>query len=806
LHRFIQDFSFSFRSLRRSPGFTIASVLTLALGLAATAVVFSVINAVLLHPLPYPEPHELAILRWQDQTDLSADLFFALKKRSHSFSAVTAVYPVNAGVNISAVGKPLYVKALPVAPDFFQTLGYPPEIGQPFSTEQGQPNAAKTAVLSHALWTQVFSRSPNAIGKCLAVNGERYKIIGVMPQEFRSYPEADVWIPLQLAPGDATGGNNYWVIGRLAPGITRQQAQYEMSLFAGEFHSIEPVSAKHGTLLAHDLQNFLVSKERNGLMLLFTAVGFVFVIACTNVAILILVRTTQKSSSLAIRAAVGSNRRGLVVSLLSEAVLLSVMGAVLGLILAKEFLPLVQFLSPPDLMPGARFTIDWRVAGFAIASSMIGCLVFGLVPAIKLSRINLSQLLAHSKRTASMGGADMKTVRLLVLSQIALTVVLLSGTMMLTRSLLNLYSEPLGFDPAQVTVAQIALTEHQYGTSATTNLVLNAILRNSRTINGVDAVAAVNGLPLEAGLNLPVHPAERIDSIPREVEYRPVTPEYFRTLGIQLKAGRGFLDSDGAGGAPVAIVNETLARRWWPDSPASGRSIRVDEKLGPQPPDAPRQIVGVVADTHEKGPAVPPAAIVYVPFSQVPDNITEFLNNTFLTSIILRTRGTADISKQVTAALQGAAADLPLASFRPFREVVSQHLARPRFLALLTAAFAGMAFVLTAVAIQGLLNYQVQLRTHELAIRMVLGAKRHEIVWMVVRQGSQMVLPAVILGIGGALIAERLLGGLLYHLQGSALRVIMATGLLLTAVASLISVLTAVRAAYMDPSAVLRAE
>ncbi|HWG50054.1 MAG TPA: ABC transporter permease [Candidatus Acidoferrales bacterium] len=806
MHRFIQDFSFSFRSLRRSPGFTIASVLTLALGIAATVAVFSVINAVLLHPLPYPAPQNLVILRWQDQTDLTSAAFLLLKHRAHSFTALTAVYPVNAGVNISAAGQPFYVKALPVTQDFFQTLGCAPEIGQPFSAEQSQPKAPKTAVLSHGLWVQGFNKSPAAIGQDLTINRERYKIIGVMPEQFHSYPEADLWLPLQLASGAGAGGNNYWVIGRLAPEMRREQMQYELNLFAREFHSLHPASASHGTLLAHDLQSSLVTKERNGLALLLTAVAFVFVIACINVAILIMVRTTQRSSSLAIRAALGSSRTGLVLSLLSESVWLSAMGAVIGLILAKESLPVIQFLAPPDLTPGTRFIIDWRVAGFAAAISVIGCLLFGLAPAIQFSRINLTKLLVQAKRTASLGAGKMQTVRVLVLCQIALTVVLLSGTMMLSKSLLNLYSEPLGFDPSQVTVAQIALTSPQYRTSAATNQLLDAVIRNTKTINGVDAVAAVNGLPLEAGLNLPVHPVEIIDAIPQDVEYRPVTPDYFRALGIQLKSGRLLLESDSPGSMPVAIVNETIARRWWPGGMATGHSIRVDEKLGPQPPEAPRQIVGVVADTHEKGPGVSPAPIVFVPFSQVPDNISEFLNKTFLTSLLLRTKGSAELSSQVRIAVQSAGTDLPVATFRSFREVVNRYLARPRFLALLTAAFAGMALLLTTVAIQGLLNYQVQLRLHELAIRVVLGAKRQEIVWTVVRLECRMVLLGVAIGTGGALLAERLLGGLLYKLQSNALTVILGTGILLAAIAASITLLTAIRAAYMEPSAALRAE
>jgi ABC-type antimicrobial peptide transport system permease subunit len=305
---------------------------------------------------------------------------------------------------------------------------------------------------------------------------------------------------------------------------------------------------------------------------------------------------------------------------------------------------------------------------------------------------------------------------------------------------------------------------------------------------------------------LPLHPVDAPGAESHEDEYRPVTTGYFRTLGISLKSGRFFLSSDVAGSTPVAIINEAMARRWWPNTTAIGHYIRVDERLGPQPPDNVRQIVGIVSDTHEKGPGHPAVPTVFVPFSQTPDNITAFFNKAFLTSIIVRTSRPIDLSSKIRGAIQAVNPELPLASFRPFSDVVNQSLARPRFLALLTAAFGSLALLLTAVGMQGLLAYQADLRTREMAIRMAVGASRLEIIGMIVQQGARMVCLAVFVGVGGAFVIKRLLGSLLYNLQSSSLAVIVATGFLLASVATLISLLTAIRAAYIEPVAVLRNE
>lgn len=805
MNPFIQDLSFSLRSLRRSPGFTFVAVLTLALGIAGNAVVFSFINATLLRSLPYPEPHRLIILRWQDQSDISASAFF-LMKRARSFSSVAALYPV-AGVNISSpTGSPQYVKALPVSGDFFQTLGILPEIGVSFNAEYDQPHVPRTAVLSYGLWMRQFNRDPSAVGHELSVNGESYRIIGIMPQRFRSYPDADFWIPLQLKLNDADTGNNSRVIGRLAPGISPQQAQYELDQLAREYHATYPWSAPLGTLVAYDLQSFLAENERGGLALLFAAVALVFLIACSNVTILILVRATARSQPIAIRAALGSTRQRLLFSLLTESLLLSVIGGGLGLILAKELLPLLLSLWPRDFPLASRLTIDWHVVLFTLAVSILSCLLFGLAPGLRLSRVNLVRVLGAASRTASASAEQVRTVHWLVFCQITLALTLVAGTLFLVRSLLDQYSAPLGFDPTHVIVAQVSLAGPRYSTTASTAHLLDEVVKQLEVVPQVEAVAAVNGLPLENVLNLPVHPVDKPDALDHATQYSPVTQNYFSALHIRLLSGRFFSPSDNAGSAPVAIINQTMASRWWPNTSAIGHYIRVDEKLGPQPPDGPRQIVGVISDLHEKGPGVPSPAGMLVPINQTPDNITEFFNKVFLTSIVVRTAGGVNPSDQIHSALRVVDPDLPLASLRPFPQFLDRFLANQRFITLLTTAFSAFALLLTAVGLYGLLNYQAGLRTREIAVRMAVGASRTQIVRMVLQEGIQQVFFALLAGMIGSFLIKRLPLALLYNVKGSSLKIILVAGLLLGSVAIAISLLTAVRAASIEPMAVLKNE
>ncbi|HEY6967829.1 MAG TPA: ABC transporter permease [Candidatus Angelobacter sp.] len=806
VHPLLQDLVFSLRSLRRTPGFTVIALLTLVLGIAGSNIIFSLINTTLLRKLPYPDSSRLVILHWHTQGDISALAFFMVKSRARSFSSVAALYPVEAGVNLSGVGAPQYIQALSVSKDFFPTLGVPPQIGNTFSPEQDQPNAPPTAVLSYGLWTRSFNREPQALGRDLRLNGQTYKIIGVMPMRFHSYPEADIWLPLQLNAGSADPGSNYRVIARLASGASRQQAQYELEAIARDYQLSYLPSAPKAFLVASDLQDFLLTRERQGLAILFVAVVLMFLIACTNVAVLMLVRGTASAQTTAVRVALGPPKGRLLFSLMTESLLLSGAAGLLGLILTKESFPLLLWLWPPDLPIISSLKIDWHVALFTFAISILSLLLFGLAPALTLSRVNIARTLAYASPTSSAAVEQLRTVRMWVLAQMVLTIVLLSGTLLLVKSLLNLYSVPLGFDPENLIVAQVSLSGERYRATSSTCRLLDEVIKQLEAVPGVDSVSGVDGLPLQNGLNIPLHPVEMPQAVVHAVEYRPVTARYFRTLQISLRSGRFFVSEDTAGSMPVAMVNESLARLWWPDTSAVGHLIQVDQELGPQVADRPRKIVGIVSDIREKGSGVPPAPTIFIPLNQTPDKINGFFNKVFLTSLVMRASPHMDLSGQVRNAIQTVDPNLPLASFLRFNQVIDRSLSNQRFLALVIVAFGAFALLLSLVGIQGLMTLQARLREKEIAIRMAVGASRVHVVSMIVQEAGKLIGLALLMGLAGSLVIPKLLGSMLYNIGATSPIWILSAGVVLGSSAVLISLLTAVRAASIEPMAVLRNE
>lgn len=781
------------------------AVATLALGIAGNTLVFSVVNAMLLNPLPYPEPERLVILHWQDQNDLSASAFFQVKNSTHSFSSVMAFYPVDVGVNVSGEGQPQYVKALSVSRDFFQTLGIFPELGSPFRAEQDEANAPRTVVLSYRLWSR-FDRDPSLLGRDLMVNGTACKIIGIMPRRFRSYPDADVWLPLQLSPGAADSGSNYRVVARLADGVSRQKAEIELAGLERQFSPASLRTAQKATPVIEDFRGFLVDRGRKGLAILSAAAGSVFLLVCINVAVLILVRVAANTEASAIRMALGASRGRLLMSRLSESFLLSAISSVLGLIMAKESLPVLLALWPADLPLASSIVIDRHVLLFTLLICILSPFLFGLAPALKLTRANIGQVLARATRTVSMSGEQLRTIRLLVFCQVALTIVILTGATLLLQTLFHLYSVPLGFQSERVMVAQVSLTGEKYRTTSATTRLIQQVLEQLRRVPGVESVAAVQGLPLESGLNLPLYPVSMPHALDHADEYRPVTFDYFRTLHIPLRAGRFFTATDAAGAAPVAIINETTARRWWPDKPAVGQFLKVSNELGPEFADEQREIVGVVSDFREKGPWLPPPPTVFVAMNQMPDKITAFCNKVFLASFVIRTSVRGDLGNPIRNAIQSADPDLPVASLRPFSQVLDKSLANTRFVALVTTSFSSLALLLATIGLYGLLSYQMRLRTREIAMRLVLGADRLQVVCMVAANAAKLILFAVLAGLGGSLIIRNLLRSLLYNVQDSSLFVTVATGPLLGLFALTVSLLTAVRASAIEPVSVLRNE
>jgi putative ABC transport system permease protein len=808
---FLQDCRYALRSLQRSRGLSWIVIITLAFGIAANALVFSITSAVILKHLPYPQPGQLMIVHWQDEKgrsliDVSAEAFFTIRDHPSSFASVSALYPLDLGVNVTGVPDPQYVKALRVSGEFFRTLQVAPELGREFRAEEDQPGGPRVAIVSQRLWKRSFGGDSATLGQELRVDGEPYIMIGVMPRNFRSYPEADLWLPLQLSRGNRNPGSDYRVIGRLKQNTGFFEARTQLQSLSKQFPLPYLSGASRiGTLSLEPLHDFLTRSVRQNLTFLFGAVVFALLIACTNLALLLLVRSLGRIHEVALRTALGSTRMRLIRILLLESFLLTLSGAVLGVIGAKELLPLVLSLLPAELPISGDVRIDSGVLAFAFAASALSFLIFTLAPAFTLSRKGLGEMLRMAPQGVGSTIIHTRTGHVLIALQTALTLVLLTGATFFLRNFLHLQAVEPGFDSRQVWIAQISLAGTRYSTTASSTRLLNEICSNLRKVSGVQSVAVVDGLPLEKGLNLPVYPEHLPGSIEHAVEYRIVSPDYFRSLRIQVLAGRSFSDGDQVGSQPVALINETLARRWWPGASPVGHFLRIGEELGPQFTDRPREIIGVVANIHESHLGRASAPTVFVPQPQVPDHINAFVNRLFLNSIVVRTNPRFDQLEKLRSGIISADTDLSIARMTPFADVVRLSLAQPRFYAFLTSAFSSFALLLSAIGLYGLLSYRMKMRTREIAMRIVFGATRSQIFSLVVFEGLRLVAIGIVIGTGGGFFLARFLRSLLYNMIDSPYSTLLYASVVLFLVATLSSLLRAARAA-VEPMILLRSE
>ncbi len=808
----LQDVRHSLRSLRKAHWFALVAISILALGIAASTVIFSLLDSVLLHPLPYPDADRLVILHWQNQRgsrgDISEQAFFMLRNRSRFLQNVSAIYPLDVGVNLAGGGTPRYSKALRVSQDFFQVLGAKPFIGRGFLADEDRPGGPRTAILNYEFWARDLNGEQSTLGRNLKINGENYTIIGVMPERFRSYPEADVWVPLQLGKVNGDSGNDYRVIARLPEGATQQNAQDELASLSEEFRLkyAPETSAKIKVLVLERFQNFLVRNIQQNLVILFAAVSFLLLIACTNLALLLLVRASARSHEMAIRAAMGASRGRLMQTVFAESLILAILGGLVGLIAAKEFFPFLPSLMPFERLVTTSISLNKNIVLFALAISLVTAVVVGLGPALKISRVDLNDVLSQVSRGASPSKEHTRTEHILIRSQTALTLILLTGATFLFRSFIDLQAVPPGFDSQGVLVAQVSLADRRYATTEATSQFLDRVCEQLSSSPQIEAVAAVNGLPLEKGLNLPLFPTDAPDKIEHAGEYRPITPDYLRVLRVPMLAGRQFSYSDNHGATPVAIVNETLARQWWPKGTAVGHFVAVGQEFGNPFSDAPRLVVGVATDVHEAGLGRAAPSTIFVPIKQIPDHTAAFVNELFLTSILIRARDSSGAAERVRTIVESADPGLPLATLRPMSQVVTGSIASPRFYVSLTMAFGLIALLLTTIGLFGLLRYRIVRRNREIAVRMALGSSRLSVVALLVREAAALVSVGVVLGIVGGFVLKRILVAKVHDLNGSAADAVFSATILMLGVAALTSLLAAFRAASIQPMAVLRNE
>jgi len=801
----LQDLRYGIRMLIRNPGFTAVAALSLASGIGANTAIFSIINSILYKPLPYREPERLVQCYWQwargEIPGATALQFVYWKKRSRSFEDAAAHAFTGAGFNLAGGAEPQRVRGMRVSESFLRVLGVNLAMGRSFSPEEDCPSGPQVVIISDGLWRRYFGADPTIIGKPIRLNDQSSIVVGVLPPGFQFETTVDVLAPLQLKADPRDQGHNIRMIARLKPKVSLQQAQAEMDNILPQLRSEFPnhISSSERGIRLVPYHRHIVGDVGKTLWLLFGAVAFVLLIACANVANLLLALLAARSGEMATRIALGADRWRLVGQLLTESLLLALPGGIAGLLVAKWSVPVLLALSPQELPRLGEIGVDYRAAAFAVCASVMTSLLFGTAPALQATRLNVSESLKASSGRHSTGKLDSLMRSLLVVSEFALALVLLAGTGLLVKTFLNLRAVDIGFSLDNLITMQMSLNSEKYRTTAQAWNFQQQVLERISTLPGVVSAATVPSLPLERGLNFFITLEGRAEPTGRSVECRTISPEYFRTMGIPVLRGRSFTDAERQGSILVVIINENLARAYWADREPLGDQVRLGEKR--------YQIVGVARDIKEMGLDQAVAPTVYMPMAQVPDSLSAAMNRWFLTSWIVRTAGPADLSASLRNIVKEVDPQMPIARIRPMTEVISSSIASRQFILLLMGGFACLALILTAVGIYGVLSYQVSRRTQEIGIRMALGAQAGDALKLVVGQGMQLALIGVaIIGLAAALALTRLMSSFLFEVSAPDPTTFAVISFLLIGVVLLAGYIPARRATKIDPIVALRYE
>jgi predicted permease len=810
-----QDVRYGVRQLRRNPGFAIAAVAALALGIGANTAIFTVVNAVLLKPLTYPSADRIVEFL---VTSPDSSINWASIPRFHNWQRQTSVFKEVAaydwtgpGFNISG-DRPEQIHGIHVTEGYFRVFGAPVILGRTFTPQEDAPHGGKVAVLSYGLWQRKFRGAPGAIGKSLVLGNEPYTIVGVLGKEFVSNPEADIWLPFQFPPVSEDMNSFFQAAGLLKPGVTLEQANAQMKLAAAEFHRDYPNQSLRQGFAVEPLRDNIVGAARAMLLVLLGACALVLLIACANVANLLLVRATGRKREFAIRSALGAGRSRIVRQLLIESVLLSVTGGFFGLALGFAGVRVLLVISPTGLPRigenGSAVAVDWRVLGFTLAVSLLTGIFFGLFPAISASRADLNSTLKESSNRSGTGLHQGKARSLLVISEVSLAMVLLIGSALLLRTFVALHAVNPGFDAHNVLTMEMSLTGDRYHKTAGVDQLARAGRLRLNAVPGVEGSAAAFWLPIRVddGLGFQI--------IGRPVEkgccssnWMSVSPGYLNIFKIPVLRGRDLNDRDTASTHGVALINEAAAKKYWPKENPVGQQILIGKGMGPSYDEPPREIIGVVGDTHNKGLGKPPNPAVIVPLAQVTDNYT--ISYTDVQPLIWSVRTSGDPHQfiaAVTEQLRQASGGFPVARVRSMDEVVGRSTASDNFNMLLMSIFGAVALLLAAVGVYGLMAYSVEQRTQEMGIRMALGADRATIRSLVVWHGMRLAFVGVVVGMATAFGLTRFIASFLFGVKPWDPVAFICVPLVLSTVALLAVWLPAKRASRVDPMQALRAE
>jgi predicted permease len=797
------------RALFKHPGFAAATVVTLALGLGGNTGLFALVHGILVRPLPYPESASLVFFHWQWQGGTlhacPPAKFLYWGERSRSFASLSAYQVKSSGATLLAGAGPEYVGSLPVSADFFRTLGVRPALGRDFLAAEDAPGGEPVAILSHDLWRRSFGADPSAVGRSVRLGDRNYAIVGVMPAGFAFEPAADLWTPLRAAAEAAARGNTYAMLGRLAPGVSRQRAQEEADGLFATFQRESPLAdpGEAGVALG-DFKAWVVGDTRGDLLLLWSAGGLVFLICCINLSSLLAARLASREGEIAIRLALGGDRRQVLRAAAAEHLLLVFAASIAGWAVARGVVAGALALSPYPLPRAHEVRVGAVEALFAAAAALVAVVLVGAVPTLRALRLEPGARLRAlaGERGGAVGGPRRRLGKVLVVAEVALSLAVLVAAWDLVGGFLRLRAADPGFRAENVLTFKVPLAADRYRSSRTTVAFTEELRRRLGELPGVVAAAAVTNLPLETGLNVPVYAEASAEAGDFEAEYRAVGPEYFAALGIPVR-GRAFGRSDGADAAAVAVVNATLARRAWGVDGTLGRTLWIARGLGALS-DRPREVVGVAEDIRDLalGAATPPT--VYVPQAQVPDALAAIVNGAFPLSWVVRLERPGAAAGDLRRLVREVDPHHAVASVRPLADIVAGSTVRERFYASLLALLAGLALWLTLLGVYGVTAQAVSHRRHEMGLRMAIGADRRQVRTLVLREVGILTLLGIGLGVPLAFGLNRLVGGLVVGAQSEVFGSLAAAGPLVLVVALAASYLPARAVTRIDPAAALR--
>jgi predicted permease len=812
MNKFWQDLRFGARMLAKKPGLTFVAVLTLALGIGANTAIFSVVNAVLLRPLPYAQPDRLVYaFRMQPpilRGPISRPDYLEWQAQNQSFQNLAAF--TYGTFNLTGVDQAERLRGALVSEDFFTLFGAKPAQGRFLLPSDNQPGSPRATVISYGLWQRRFGGDPGIVGNTVALNGDSYTVVGVAPVAFNFPARIDAWIPAKLNESQQGRGSNYLlVIGRLKDGVGIEQAQAQFNQVAAALAAQYPASDTNLTVMVSPLLEEQVRFIRPILWIMLGAVGFVLLIACANVANLLLARAMARQKEIAIRTAMGASRWQIVRQLLTESMLLAIVGGGLGILLAVWAIDLLVALAPANIPRVREVSVDGAVLGFTLLVALLTGLIFGLAPAVQVSKTDLNETLKEGGRSAATSGPRQALLRRgLVVFEIASSLVLLICAGLLIVSIQRLTKVDPGFDPRPLLTADVSFPRQPASPSdkpadaqrkqlEASVSFLTQVQQHISRLPGVESVGAINDLPItgrssvNGDFNIVGQPPWETGKAP-VAEFRTVTPDYFGAIGVPLIKGRTFNDGDKLDSPAVVLINETMARQYFAEGDPLGKQLTA---LTGQP----SQIVGVVGDARQWGLDLPPAAEIYFPYAQVAISAE--------TSLVVRAGGDpARLSDAVRNAVREVNADAPVLRLKTMSEVLDQATAQQRFTMALMAVFAGIALVMAIIGLYGVMSYSVTQRTHEIGIRMALGASRRDVMRLVVGQGLTLALVGVGTGLLAAFAVTRLLATLLFGVSTTDPLTFAVVSLILLGVAVGACFVPARRATRVDPMVALRYE